>query len=374
MSARLAPEQAELNIDGAQLVVLDYDENDQFVISYACQFLMENNVVTPIEVSFYYDLLFDTGEDPRTERQYLEFLLLGQIAQEYGLQSGNACISPPEDGTFYLVQATSLPEDVPNPQFDECFDLIPAAGQECISYSGTVSGYVLGPDDPSTMVQFIASSLTNGVVTAGTSLQVAFLGTQIDPTNGGRDSLTAAINQDEPLADESASNDAFTYVGILLTVALACAFVGLVAVVWRMRQRRQQRWREELIMTTDANTTLDSGGGGAYDTTGIITLPQSDHEQRDTYDESELPSQYGMENMVIRPNHPGDLPPAQGSYTFDLGDNMKLGVLGKHGGSSSRAKRALVEESEDSDVDSWAQTDATLGSLEVRIGEIRAEI
>jgi hypothetical protein len=117
MSSRTPPGQSELNIDGAQMVAIGYDENMRFVISYACQSLVENNSPTRVEVSFLYDLLFDSGEDAKTERQFFESLLLSKIAQEYGLSSGNACISPPKTGNFYMVQATSSPEDVPIPQF-----------------------------------------------------------------------------------------------------------------------------------------------------------------------------------------------------------------------------------------------------------------
>lgn len=248
-----------------------------------------------------------------------------------------------------------------------------------------MSGYVLGVDDSTPLLNFIASSLSSGVVTASTSLQVSFLGTQIDPSSGGRDSLTAAVNQNTPVVVEE-SNDTFTYVGILMTVALVCAFLGLVVVVWRMRQRRERMWRGEAVMATRAHEVYDMEENVASSFDGIIPPPPQNQGQY--HSSEELPIQYGMEsriteNMVIHPDDGADLASdglpehEDGTYTFDLGDNMKTGVLGKHGGSSSRRSnkaRSIPEDSSDSDGDSWAQTDATLGSLEVRIGEITAEI
>jgi hypothetical protein len=225
----------------------------------------------------------------------------------------------------------------------------------------------LGPDDTTPLLNFITTSLSSGVVTATTSLQVAFIATHIDPTEGGRDSLAAPINEGTPIALEE--DGVFTYVGILLVVALVGAFLGLSLVVFRMRQRRQKAWREEAVMTrSQLESSFDEG----------MIFDQGVDECRVAADE-ELPSQYGLAQMVIHSDHDDDDSdglPEQGSYTFDLGDTMKWGVLGRHGGGSSRRNNrvAIPDEYSDSDVDSWAQTDATLGSLEVRIGDITAEI
>lgn len=115
--SRTPPSQADLKIDGSQMIVLDYDEETNFVTTFSCQQLVEHNVVTPVEVDFFYDLAFSSDVEPEMARKEFEALLLDKIASEWGLASGNACISPPLTGHFYLVQVSSLPEDQPNQAF-----------------------------------------------------------------------------------------------------------------------------------------------------------------------------------------------------------------------------------------------------------------
>jgi hypothetical protein len=113
MSGQVAPAQADLNIDGSQLVVIENDTNG-WPQTYSCQKLVEDNYVTPIAVSFFYDLVFARDADPTTSRQYFEYLLLKTLAKEFGLDNGSACISPLETYTLYPVMLSSLPEDEPN--------------------------------------------------------------------------------------------------------------------------------------------------------------------------------------------------------------------------------------------------------------------
>lgn len=118
--SRTPPSQADLKIDGSQMIVLDYDQETNFVTTFSCQQLVENNVVTPVEVDFFYDLAFSSDVEPEMARKEFEAQLLDRIASEWGLASGNACISPPLTGHFYLVQVSSLPEDQPNQAFGTC--------------------------------------------------------------------------------------------------------------------------------------------------------------------------------------------------------------------------------------------------------------
>ena len=68
------------------------------------------------------------------------------------------------------------------------------------------------------------------------------------------------------------------------------------------------------------------------------------------------------------------------SYTFDLANSMKNEVMGTYGSSHfGPTSMAVVppypmQEETDSEVDSWAQTDGTVGSLEEHLEEITAEI
>lgn len=80
----------------------------------------------------------------------------------------------------------------------------------------------------------------------------------------------------------------------------------------------------------------------------------------------------------------------QTGFAFDLGQSFKNEVMRKHSTASHRNFAAnsanaptmievvppypMMEETSDSEVDSWAQTDGTVGSLEERLEDITAEI
>lgn len=72
-----------------------------------------------------------------------------------------------------------------------------------------------------------------------------------------------------------------------------------------------------------------------------------------------------------------------GNYTFDLGASMKNELFKIHGRAPSSASDPRmynnggtigIEETSDSDADSWAQTDGTIGSLELQLEPITAEV
>jgi hypothetical protein len=70
-----------------------------------------------------------------------------------------------------------------------------------------------------------------------------------------------------------------------------------------------------------------------------------------------------------------DYPPAK--YTFDLSDTFKQNIMGTYAPTTMQvvAPYPMLEDTScDSEVDSWAQTDGTVGSLEDRLEEITAEI
>jgi hypothetical protein len=227
-----------------------------------------------------------------------------------------------------------------------CFDLTPDSTQDCVSYAGTITGYVAGVDDTSELLDFMAQAISDGSVTMGTTLQVAFLGTQIQKDEG-RDALNAAINAEQAKTASAASANGFTSVGVILTSALCVAFVGFMIVIFRMRRRRHQQWREEVIMATRSHE-----------------LAMMEEEAN-----NEVPLEYDVDGAVDGQDlSVADFPDDQEKYTFDLGDNMKANMMGIHGEASQRRNRisAPPSDSSHSEDDSWAQADATLASLEVR--------
>lgn len=207
-----------------------------------------------------------------------------------------------------------------------------------------------GPDDSSELVSFVASSINGGYATAGTSMNAVFLGTHIDTgSNAGRDNLASPINSANEQQQAAPRDDTFTFVGVLMVVALCCAFMGLAFIIFRLRRRRQQVWREEEAFMQ----SQDESGGGA-----------GAESARSPNSAVELPSAYGDFTDFTSEG----LPEPEEEYQFDLGDSMKMGVLGVHSDQRTMfSRRYQPSEPDESDVDSWAQTDATIGSLDVRI-------
>ena len=66
------------------------------------------------------------------------------------------------------------------------------------------------------------------------------------------------------------------------------------------------------------------------------------------------------------------------NYRFDLATSMKNELFNIHGRAVDPPKSygagVGIEETSDSDADSWAQTDGTIGSLELQLEPITAEV
>lgn len=95
-------------LDTSSFVEEEVNDNG-FVIQYSCASLVQSNTQTanPFEIDFYYELGFPLEEEEEISRQRFEFYLLRAIAKFYRVEDGNACVSPPQTGTFYLVEVKS---------------------------------------------------------------------------------------------------------------------------------------------------------------------------------------------------------------------------------------------------------------------------
>mmetsp|Transcript_30018 Transcript_30018/g.44378 ORF Transcript_30018/g.44378 Transcript_30018/m.44378 type:complete len:395 (+) Transcript_30018:216-1400(+) len=350
------------------------NENN-FDTEYSCTQLVQYNEPNFIEINFLYDLISPETGDPDFARQQFEFLLLQRIASYFGLQNGSSCLMPPtkDDDAFtfsHMIQATSLPDDLPNPQLSEC--LTPFySNQTCISYVAALSMKILGPDDKNDMIDFIAHSIDDGIITSGSSLEAAFLGTQIlDETNDVLPAINTIEISRNPTDKENVSKP-FTSIGVVLVVGLTVAFIGLMFVVWRTRQRRKKWLRENVIMASN-NHSLNKEQPDIRDTQD--TTDGSDEKE----EPAEVPQNFGLDCYAASDNSFTDLDDVvvqdnnKPSYEFDLGNSMKSSLFGVHGQRRSTPFFPELESSSvaDSDVDSWAQTDATIGSLDERISVV----
>jgi hypothetical protein len=266
------------------------------------------------------------------------------------------------------------------------------------------------------------------VDSSSTLYRTAFLGVLLPDNSsvtgngdGGRDNLNDPTNFETEATEAPASNDrtTITIVGGLLVAAFACAFLAILYILWRRRQhyvRSQQVHMSGLdkisVMAGDDNMNdfdedgrRDRGAGsirglgelGPYNTSNT----DLEEEDFDKYDDED----YGDKEhrMMMQPDHRQDhqakddiddesdnnsaRSPSANPMQFDLGNSFKDQLMGVYGGGgSSVSKRsnggltgsvlfpAAYSVDGDSDADSWAQTDGTIGSLELQLEPITAEV
>jgi len=362
-----------------------------FPTTFECQDV--NVAVTPVTMTFYYDMAF-TRPDSADEleatqdlaRAYVEGSLLQQLAAYYGFWDGLACGGQLPDRVWF-VKLSSLTLDIRNPKLCEyktdtirlailiiycaythlsttetasCFELVPKDNEECVSFIGTMTGDIVGSDDTIDTISLVEQQMNADAVTATTeNIRVKFLGTELDYGGGaGRDNLPPAKNV---VADTFAApqQNSFTLIGVAIVAGLSLALVGAVIVLIRKRRNvkssfEHQEFQDEVKSTAGSDFYNDDDvEDKAKDLSREIT-PNDD----DDGTLPETPDEFSRE------------------YNFDLGGWMKSELLGIHGGTTITAQPSRGEEGglSDSDNDSWAQTEGTIGSLELRLDPIEAEV
>lgn len=227
----------------------------------------------------------------------------------------------------------------------------------------------------SDVLDYMEQELRGTSLTANSPYEVDFLGVPVEQTDGGesgRDNLGDASNvnaiQSGPEEVEP-DKSAFTIVGGLMVGALVCAFLGILVVLWR----RRRAWLRQRQALEDDEIHLDLNKG---------THPSDDYDydyegEGDDEDHSPHSEEGGFPNK----------------FAFDMGNSFKDQLMGVHGtggrppvsnisrpayGSSGGSAYAMTpvgrDAMSDSDADSWAQTDGTIGSLELQLEPITAEV
>ena len=224
---------------------------------------------------------------------------------------------------------------------------------------GSMSGKVIGSDlDILDTLEIIAYELGSGAVTDLSDVTVLFLGDELDDNTSGRDNLPPAISLPESFDSAEQKDNTLTAVGMAIIVGLTLAFIGVILVIVR-RRRRGLKLNAHQSLEDDGNSVDDIQhvAKGLRDLDGDIAA----NEKRDI-----LPNE-------LTPTDPRHT--CCSGYQFDIGDWMKSELIGVHGENAIKTSTSKGEQGEyDSDNDSWAQTDATLGSLELRLDPIEAEV
>ena len=235
-------------------------------------------------------------------------------------------------------------------------------------------------------------------------------------TDGGVTGL--ADNKGTVVEQKSASGNRITVTGGILMAALICAVLGVFLVLAR---RYRLRRREIALHHHKDDGTFEHGPSSGDDEPFRVSVLSDDaedcfpsmqqHHQQEQ--QQQLPEQQEQQEPQEQVQVPAltsrrlasgalsstdslddlsledddDCAVAPKKYAFDLSQSFKNDVFGTYGfgGGAGRspagpttmpvvAPYPLLDETSDSEVDSWAQTDATVGSLEERLEEITAEI
>lgn len=227
----------------------------------------------------------------------------------------------------------------------------------------------MGVSDSWETIGLMAIQINSGAV-VGTiqTIRVKFVSAddELDYTldETGRDVLTPPISS---LVQETSptSDDSLTPIGIAMVAGLTTAFLGVIFVI--ARKKRSRKRRVVTRSTTRNQESLPDDVKSESDTKSVTKL-----------DVEDMGRDLDAEMLNEDDNLPESPDEFSREYNFDLGGWMKSELVGIHGESAitARPSRYADELLSDSDIDndSWAQTEATIGSLELRLDPIEAEV
>jgi len=226
----------------------------------------------------------------------------------------------------------------------------------------------------------------------------AFLGIPRAPDNPnfqggedeGRDVLKDPSKIEEGNYRQSSSQNRtpITFVGGLLIACFSIAFLVLGYILF---QRRRSYHKNQAVEFMDLDRNDDESGAEA----GIHYDIEKEEEQMDTYDgdDHDRDHDHDMEydgessGIVMAESHRldskeyPDLPMSAEAIQMDLGHALTGQLMGLHGNGngtpgSTPGLFSPTEgvEIENADDDSWAQTEGTIGSLELQLEPITAEV
>eukprot|EP00934_Nitzschia_sp_Nitz4_P007536 Nitzschia sp. Nitz4//scaffold176_size46146//18695//22866//NITZ4_007191-RA/size46146-processed-gene-0.33-mRNA-1//-1//CDS//3329539012//7526//frame0 len=349
---------------------------------YQCAQVVHTNTVTEIELPFYIDMGFPTGTEDLAIA-YLQEQLVEAVSLHYGVSTGTRCDDPLLDGSSWLVQFISKSTDWTRQElFTSCRSLtVDESTHECFVYEASVTGSVLdgSMDD---VMEFMQDQMAGTALTVGSDYSIGFLAVPEqaeDNSDSGRDNLDDPSNTNGlQSGDTSTDGDrrTITIVGGFLIAAFCLAFIGIG---WVVQKRRRQWILEERDMHMDLRKPHNGG-----------TDPVDDIVESHDMEDAHTPRNY--RSQISNPPAQNFQSPGSdddgnfvGNIHFDLGTSFKDQLLGVHGlqhngnnnnRSQSRMSGMMMlpgggarpmssDGASDSDADSWAQTDGTIGSLEL---------
>ena len=388
-------------------------------VGFTCTQLVQNNLVSETDLVFYFDLSYpegaNYGETQQNEKDALDFVqeeLLMNLAETYEISSGLRCSQPPIGDGSWLVKISSKPSQYSRVQLfgkfaltnaslfvalccgwslsngstsfpalptlliliDTCRELVPEPGDACRMYEGIVSASTLGDESQSLpdVAEYIEMVLNSEDFTNNTAYATKYLGKpEVDVTvaTGKGDSLSGVDSiQEQIIAPVKEGRRTVTIVGGLLVAAFCLAFVGLFMILYRRRKKYLRDRDIQLAISKSDDHHFHHRQTSSDEGPGKTLEPQTTSEDL----AENLEDDDSRDNPIEYPNN----------ITFDLGHSFKDQLMGVHGRSAAHkshlmnpfGRQSSIDAASESDADSWAQTDGTIGSLELQLEPITAEV
>lgn len=256
--------------------------------------------------------------------------------------------------------------------------------QDCFVFQAVVRGSVLS-GDMSDVLKFMEREISGKELTKASPYSVGFLGVPVmaeDSGDSGRDNLNDASNVNQLTESEqnlSLGRETITIVGGLLVAGFCAAFIGIGLVLWR----RRRQW-----IHGDSRDDEYPHGFDHDKAPHCFTQPQysSDEDEHEanvptgiTYRE-EQDMGYSFNHQVMgvhRPHGSSHRSQADRSLSSSIGSaaGFEMGLSGHpHPYNNFHHRLGNDAASDASDADSWAQTDGTIGSLDLQLEPITAEV
>lgn len=379
------------NTDRTDIIAEGLNAEGDMVESYFCENLMAKNTFKELIVPYFYEIVYPCSEDPSEGRDFVSAALLARAKDEF-LQDPSACSRYQE---FWFAKLSSLPED--EVQTMECRELV---GQCCAVIEGNMTFTELASVDPGAMKKWVASKLNEDDIAP--PYQVAYLDAlpvlvpvavpSPAPAPPAVPDLAPVITvpprgpdaiEDAPRQIPQEKDSEFTMVGILILIGMIMIFLTVVLLIVKRRKRylTAKDVDEAIAQSEIAHGGKDHGAGIKETATwedktfddqdpDVEVNIWEDHPHVNVRSVSSVSyhtkegDQRDMHNSATRESRLNQ------RYRFDLADSYRNDVMGTYGNDIFGPTQITVvppypmEETSDSEADSWAQTDGTVGSLD----------
>jgi hypothetical protein len=354
------------------VIYADNDNKNGEITEYKCDYHVQSGAIKDgngIEVSSYYDMLYPCNEDPERIMNAIAPTVLTNIAEYFELlPDGTVCTIPNTLKPLWVIGISSYPSDAMVKNV-ECQKL------EANSTSASCCGVVHAPMtfwwtdrdyQRNDILDVLSVEFNSPKATAAVqseNVKIQYVGAYMEGT--GEDvqgNMPPVIPASEgPKAEGSSkSGNQMTMTGVIVLVALILVVLAAGFVVIVQRRSKKRGNNQDSLAKSD-----DTHSDGPTLEVDVMS------------DGCDYPSNSQQQMQPLPYSFEDDMANTPNSYTFDLANSMKLDVLGTYSGlptCMAVVPPYPMEETSDSEVDSWAQTDGTVGSLEDRLEEITAEI